>query len=70
MVVFKVFSKVGKLVSGGLGGILVAVLIIAGFAWMGFLPTANATGRLVVKIKDAPASLEELNINHRRGESA
>lgn len=49
-----------KLALGGLGGVLIAVLIITGFAWMGFLPTAEATGRLVIKIKDAPAALEKL----------
>ena len=62
-----------KLALGGLGGILIAVLIITSFAWMGLLPSAAATGRLVIKIKDAPASLEELNITidavevHRKG---
>ena len=60
-----------KLALGGLGGVLIAVLIITSFAWMGFLPTA--TGRLVIKIKDAPAALEELWLNidtvkvHRKG---
>lgn len=49
-----------KLALGGLGGVLIAVLIITGFAWIGFLPTVEATGRLVVKIKDAPAALEQL----------
>lgn len=63
-----------KLVFGGLGGVLIAVLIIASFAWMGYLPSAQATGQLVVKIKDAPAELEELWLTvdtvrvHRKGE--
>lgn len=62
-----------KLALGGLGGVLVAVLIIASFAWMGYLPAAQATGRLVVRVKDAPAELEELWLTidavkvHRKG---
>jgi len=69
----KVTYNKRKLAFGGLGGVLIAVLIIAGFAWIGLLPTANATGRLVVKIKDAPAALEELWLTvdavkvHRQG---
>lgn len=49
-----------KLALGVLGGVLIAVLIITSFAWMGFLPISEATGRLVIKIKDAPAELEDL----------
>lgn len=49
-----------KLALGTLGGFLIAVLIIAGFVWMAFLPMSQARGLLVIKIKDAPAALEEL----------
>lgn len=62
-----------KLAFGGLGGVIIAVLIIASFAWMGYLPSAQATGQLVMKIKDAPSELEELWLTidavkvHRKG---
>ena len=62
-----------NLLLGGLGGVLVAILIIASFAWMGYLPAAQATGQLVVKIKDYPTELEELWLTidavrvHRKG---
>lgn len=62
-----------KLAMGGLGGVLIAVMIIASFAWIGYLPTVQATGHLVVKVKDAPAELEELWLTidaakvHRKG---
>ena len=62
-----------NLILGGLGGVLVAILIIASFAWMGYLPAVQATGQLVVKIKDYPAELDELWLTidavkvHRKG---
>jgi len=62
-----------KLALGGLGGVLIAVLIIAGFTWMGFLPISEARGLLVIKIKDAPAQLEAVWLTidavkvHRKG---
>ena len=62
-----------KLVLGGLGGVLIAVLIVASFVWIGYLPTVHATGQLVVKIRDAPSDLEELWLTidtvrvHRKG---
>src|SRR3972149_10431224 len=49
-----------KLVLGGIGGVLIAVLIITAFTGIGFLPTSQAKGRIIIKITDAPATLEEL----------
>jgi len=62
-----------KLVMAATGGFLIAVLIISGFVWMGILPVTEAKGLLLIKVKDDPASLEELWLNitavkvHRKG---
>lgn len=63
-----------KLLVGATAGFLMAVIIISGIVWTGFLPVVQAEGLLVVKIKDVPAPLRELWLNitevrvHREGE--
>jgi len=62
-----------KLVIGAAGGFLIAVLIISGFVWTGMLPVTEAKGLLIIRVKDAPAELNELWLNisavrvHREG---
>ena len=62
-----------KLLMASGGGFLIAVLIISGFVWTGMLPITEAEGLLIIKIKDAPAELNELWLNisavrvHRKG---
>jgi hypothetical protein len=62
-----------KLVMAAGGGFLIAVLIISSFVWTGMLPITEATGMLIINVKDAPAELNELWLNisavkvHREG---
>ena len=62
-----------KLVMAAGGGFLIAVLIISSFVWTGMLPITEATGMLIINVKDAPAELNELWLNisavkvHRKG---
>jgi hypothetical protein len=54
------FGNARKLVLGSLGGFTIAIVVVASFVWVGYLPSVQATGQLVIKVKDAPAELEEL----------
>lgn len=49
-----------KLLMASGGGFLIAALIISGFVWTGMLPVADAKGLLIIRVKDAPAELNEL----------
>lgn len=65
-----------RLLLAAVGGTLAAALIISSIILTGLLPSAEAKGTLVVKVKDAPALLNELWLQidgvqvHREGGGA
>ncbi len=51
-----------KAVAFGAAGVVIAVLIIAGFMASGLMPWLQNRGTLVVKLTDAPVELEHLDV--------
>ncbi len=54
--------SIKKVAAFGAVGIVIAVLVIAGFVASGLLPWFQTQGTLIVKLTDAPVELAHLNI--------